>query len=146
MIQQTGIRHGRPYCGPVEATKHDYYRCSLCKECKHKTEFFSDASRYNGLHSRCKECHGSVAKMATRLKRQDSKQPGQSSYAAQLIKDKNYSEINRIMAILLTKRGGRRTLSHEHECTLCLKTKPAGEFSNKKSVVCGKMSQMQSLL
>ena len=32
------------------------FRCSKCKVYKPGTEFFSDRSRFNGLHSRCKEC------------------------------------------------------------------------------------------
>ena len=43
-------------------TKHypirpGHYRCSQCQEWKEHTAFHQDRSRFNGLHSKCRECN-----------------------------------------------------------------------------------------
>lgn len=44
----------KKYCKPPDHA--GTYRCSKCKIYKSGSEFYSDKSRFNGLHSTCKEC------------------------------------------------------------------------------------------
>ena len=84
------------------------------------------------------------AKIVTRLKNEKSKQKDLYSYAVQLIRDKNYSEINRIMDTQLLRLSNPKPVSHEYKCTLCLKTKPASEFHECSEAICGKTSRCKN--
>ena len=37
------------------------YTCSLCRDRLPHTDFYKDRTRFNGLHSRCKDCYNREA-------------------------------------------------------------------------------------
>ena len=45
-----------PYGIVVHKTPRDHFRCSICKNVKHKDKFARDRTRWNGRDSRCTRC------------------------------------------------------------------------------------------
>ena len=62
---RANIRHAASRRRRVRDVREGSYICSKCRVMKDHTQYYKDRTRFNGLHSRCKECSNAEKKNYT---------------------------------------------------------------------------------